>query len=360
MANKLPYNIYFESSWNSFGDRLNELSLPYHRICIVTDCNVASFYLEDVRNSLKDTGADIYDYILPAGEEHKTLEQIQGIYTYLVENHFDRQDLLVALGGGVVGDMTGYAAATYLRGIDFVQVPTTLLSQVDSSIGGKTGVDFACYKNLVGAFKQPRMVYMNMSVLKTLSDRQFASGMAEVIKHGCIRNVAYLAYLRDNKEALFARDLTVLTHVVSESLKIKRKIVEIDPYEKGERALLNFGHTLGHALEKETCFSLTHGEGVSLGCVAALYLSHKRGYLSKEECQQTERLFQEYGLPIRMRTMQAEAVLEAMKHDKKMDGTSIRFILLENLGHAVIDRNVSVSELNDALYYLLEDKHHEY
>ena len=350
-----PYSIFLESSWTALAEHLKSLSLGFHRICVVTDSNVAGFYLESVRDVLSELDVEIFSYTIPAGEEHKTLDQIQSLYAFLIEHAFDRKDLLAALGGGVIGDMTGFAAATYLRGIDFIQIPTTLLSQVDSSIGGKTGVDFSCYKNMVGAFKEPRMVYLNLSALATLPSRQLSSGMAEVIKHGCIRNTAYFDRLRELREDIFSFAPEALEYVVLESLKIKRAIVQADPFEKGERALLNFGHTLGHALEKESGFSLTHGEGVALGCLAAGWISVRKGFLDAGELSRMEALFSSCGLPVRCRTFSDEAVLDAVRHDKKMDGETLRFILLHPLGNAVCDRNVSLSDLRDALMYLKEE-----
>ena len=200
-----------------------------------------------------------------------------------MENRFDRKDWLVALGGGVVGDPCGFGAATYLRGVSFIQIPTTLLAQVDSSIGGKTGVDVSSYKNMVGAFYMPRLVYTNVSTLLTLSDEQFSSGMGEVIKHGLIQDKAYYQWLLRNKDAIGRRELSVCMEMIAGSDEIKRRVVEQDPTEQGLRALLNFGHTLGHALEKQLSFSMLHGHCVGLGCLGAVRLSILKGYLD-EDC----------------------------------------------------------------------------
>ena len=249
------------------------------RICVITDSNVGGLYAQEVLHLLMPLCRETFLYTIPAGEEHKTLEEIRGIYAFLLEHQLDRRDLLVALGGGVVGDMTGFAAATYLRGIRWIQVPTTLLSMCDSSIGGKTGVDFAGYKNMVGAFYMPNLVYIAVNALQTLPEEQFASGMGEVIKHGLIRDASYYEQTIGALYEIAERDPEVMMKLVEGSCRIKREIVEKDPTEQGDRMLLNFGHTIGHAIETCMNFTMTHGECVALGCVGAAYISCKRNLL---------------------------------------------------------------------------------
>ena len=205
------------------------------------------------------------------------------MYEFLIKNHFDRNDILIALGGGVVGDLTGYTAATYMRGIDFIQIPTTLLSQVDSSIGGKTGVDLKSYKNMVGAFHHPKLVYINVKTLNSLPRREFSSGMAEIIKHGLIMDKEYFVWLNNNSNHIKSLDTKILVEMIYGSCFIKKTVVEEDPNEKGLRAILNFGHTIGHAIEKSKKFKLLHGECVSLGMVAALRISFDREQISYEQ-----------------------------------------------------------------------------
>lgn len=350
------YPIYLNTDWDALSDCLKSLGSGYRRIGLVTDTHVAPLYQKAVMEALAPLGAEVFVFELPAGEEYKTLDQIQALYSFLIEHRFDRQDLLAALGGGVIGDMTGFGAATYLRGIDFIQLPTTLLSQVDSSIGGKTGVDFSCYKNMVGAFKQPRLVYMNLSVLRTLPSRQLSSGMAEVIKHGCIKNSEYFARLEALAPEILTFSPETLLDLVEESLRIKKAVVEADPFEKGERALLNFGHTLGHALEKESGFTLSHGESVALGCLAAGRISCRKGFLSEGELAAMEAAFAAYSLPIRYSDFDPGAVLQAVRHDKKMSGSTLQFILLNPLGKAEICRDVTPEEMTDALFYLSKER----
>ena len=348
----LSYPIRLENSYAALSEAILDAGKFHAKIVVITDSNVAPLHLEDVLKALSGSGADVFSLVLPAGEEHKNLDSIETIYQFLIDHCLDRNDLLAALGGGVIGDMTGFAAATYLRGIDFIQLPTTLLADVDSSIGGKTGVDYHSYKNMIGAFKQPRLVYINLSVLRTLPARQFSTGMAEIIKHACIMDTDYLRFLEDNRERIVKQEPELLLETIARSLVIKKKVVEEDPTEKGIRAILNFGHTLGHALEKESGFSLTHGEGVSLGCVAAMYISRRKGLLTEEDCCRVETLLSAYALPVRYQDYSMENVLDHTLHDKKRSGKGLRFILLDGLGSAVIDTSVTREEMRGALEYL--------
>jgi 3-dehydroquinate synthase len=322
-------------------------------VCVVTDSRVASLYLDQVRDILKAYCRQVVAYIFPDGEESKTLDTVEGLYEVLMENRFDRKDWLVALGGGVVGDLCGFGAATYLRGVSFIQIPTTLLAQVDSSIGGKTGVDVSSYKNMVGAFYMPRLVYTNVSTLLTLSDEQFSSGMGEVIKHGLIQDKAYYQWLLRNKDAIGRRELSVCMEMIAGSDEIKRRVVEQDPTEQGLRALLNFGHTLGHALEKQLSFSMLHGHCVGLGCLGAVRLSILKGYLDEDCLLGLRSLMESLGMPVKVEEILKENVVEDTKSDKKMDGDAIRFILLRSVGEAFVDRTVTEEDMMAALDEIL-------
>lgn len=350
MNNKFAYNIIICHNFDKLLENIIEIkSEKSHKICIVTDENVKNLYAETIQKILNDYYSEVLIYAVPAGEQFKTTETVSRLYEYLINARFDRKDLLVALGGGVVGDMTGFAAATYLRGIDFVQIPTTLLSQVDSSIGGKTGVDFLQYKNMVGAFYMPKLVYINTDVLTTLPKEQFASGMAEVIKYGLIQRADFFERLIEQKEAVRAMQPDVLAEIIYTSCECKREVVEEDPTEQGIRAILNFGHTIGHAIEKMSDFSLYHGQCVAIGMVAAALLSEKRGYLSDEDVQRIRELIADYDLPLSAEGMSVDEVLAATKSDKKMSGGHIRFILLERIGKAVIDGQVTDEELREVI-----------
>ena len=347
------YDIVLDTAFDGLGSRLEALGVRGRRVCVVTDSRVASLYLDQVRDILKAYCRQVVAYIFPDGEESKTLDTVEGLYEVLMENRFDRKDWLVALGGGVVGDLCGFGAATYLRGVSFIQIPTTLLAQVDSSIGGKTGVDVSSYKNMVGAFYMPRLVYTNVSTLLTLSDEQFSSGMGEVIKHGLIQDKAYYQWLLRNKDAIGRRELSVCMEMIAGSDEIKRRVVEQDPMEQGLRALLNFGHTLGHALEKQLSFSMLHGHCVGLGCLGAVRLSILKGYLDEDCLLGLRSLMESLGMPVKVEEILKENVVEDTKSDKKMDGDAIRFILLRSVGEAFVVRTVTEEDMMAALDEIL-------
>ncbi|WP_026497495.1 3-dehydroquinate synthase [Butyrivibrio sp. WCD2001] len=347
--NEPCYDIVLDDSFEGLAERISGLGFSGRKIAIITDTNVEKLYAEQIKECLETVSPTTVVYAIPAGEENKNLSEIEKIYQVLIDNHFDRHDLIVALGGGVVGDMVGYTAATYLRGIAFIQIPTTLLAQTDSSIGGKTGVDFKGYKNMVGAFYMPKLVYMNVSVLNSLPGEQFASGFAEVMKHGLIKDSDFYMWLIDNMYEIEEKDPETLMSMIKKSCSIKRAVVEKDPTEKGDRALLNFGHTIGHAIEKYKDFTLFHGECVALGCVAAAFISWKRQMLSMEEYYEIRDMFVPFGLPISVTDIDAEKVIELMHSDKKADGNTIKFILLKKVGKAVIDPSVTDDEVREAL-----------
>lgn len=348
------YDILMTNEFDGLAEQVKNLGYTSEqKICIVTDSNVALLYAKAVKEELYKEFSNVFLYTIPAGEEHKNLNTINEIYEFLIQNHFNRQDVLVALGGGVVGDMTGYTAATYLRGIDFIQVPTTLLSQTDSSIGGKTGVDFLQYKNMVGAFYMPKLVYMNLSVLKTLPCEQLVSGFGEILKHGLIKDIAYFEWLKAHYDEIWNLQYDVLEKMIYVSCNIKREVVERDPEEAGERAILNFGHTIGHAVEKISNFKLTHGTCVGLGIVAASYLSKLQGNITDEELSMIESALARFGLKTRVEGLKAEEILNATKSDKKMAGTHVKFILLKSPGDAYIYRGLTDEQILEGISYVL-------
>ena len=344
--NKPCYDIVISDDFSGLKKELNKLDIDNKRICIVTDSNVAEIYLDNIKEEL--SGLNVFVHTFEAGEKNKHLGTVSDIYDTLILNKFDRKDILLALGGGVVGDVCGFVAATYLRGLDFVQIPTTLVSQVDSSIGGKTGVDFKHYKNMVGAFYMPRLVYVNIDTLSTLPMVEFSSGMGEVIKHGLIFDREYYYWLFENSKNILAGDLKTLANMVLVSQKIKKQVVENDPYEKGQRAILNFGHTLGHAIEKEKKFTLSHGDCVGLGMLAAFYICIKKSKLRKEDRSFLTDLMKIYSLDTET-DMDVEKVFGATFNDKKMESGKIKFILLNSIGEAYIDREVSKNDMMEAL-----------
>lgn len=342
---KKVYDIVIDNSFSGLAEELSTFGIKERKLCIVTEENVASYYLEEVKNILEEKCAKLEVYIFPEGEASKNLSTVDNLYGFLIEHEFDRTDMLLALGGGVTGDLTGFAAATYLRGIDFVQIPTSLLAQVDSSIGGKTGVDYHAYKNMVGAFYMPKLVYINVNTVKTLSERQYHSGLGEVIKHGLIQDKAYFEWLKDNKESVAKREDAALAYMVEGSCRIKRAVVEEDPKEYGVRATLNFGHTLGHSIEKLMNFSLTHGECVAIGSLLAADLSCKRGYISGEENREIKEVYDYFDFPVLPEKLQAEDIVKETRHDKKMEHGKIKFILLNKVGEAGIYQDVTPEEM---------------
>ena len=347
------YEITLQRDFSLLAEKISDLGYTKEqKICIITDSNVADLYLEEVKSELEKRSDTVIAHVFPAGEEHKNVATIDTIYDTLIEAHFDRKDLLIALGGGVTGDMCGFAAATYLRGIDFIQVPTTLLSQVDSSIGGKTGVDFKQYKNMVGAFYMPKLVYMNLQTLHSLTEEHFYAGMGEIIKHGLIKDAAYYQWMKDHKDEILSKDIDILEEMIYKSCNIKRMVVENDPKEKGERALLNFGHTIGHAIEKLSDFQLIHGDCVAIGTVAASYLSAKRGLLSTENVKDICDTLKAFHLPVKTAIWDVKDVLATTKLDKKMEAGKIKFILLKQPGEAFIDKTITDEELLEAITYI--------
>ncbi len=351
--NKPCYDIDFTTDFSSLGKEISDLGFKDRKIAVITDTNVEKLYAKEVCECLSEVSDTVVSYAIPAGESNKNLDEIRKIYEFLIERHFDRHDLLIALGGGVVGDMCGFTAATYLRGVSFVQVPTTLLAQTDSSIGGKTGVDLGGVKNMVGAFYMPRLVYMNVNTLNTLSDRQYASGFAEVMKHGLIKDQNFYTWLIENMYEINDKEPDILLEMVMRSCEIKRAVVEKDPTEKGERALLNFGHTLGHAIEKYMNFEMYHGECVALGAIAAAFISWKRQLISMEEYYEIRDMFVPFNLPISIDSVDKEAILDITKSDKKSDSGKIKFVLLKKIGKAFIDDTVTRQEMSDALDELI-------
>lgn len=339
------YDIIIDQNFSTLPEELTSLGYKDKKICIVTDSNVNPLFGSDIKDKLSKMASKVIIFEFPAGEENKNLSTVQKLYTKLIEEKFYRDDLLLALGGGVVGDLTGYAAATYLRGIDFVQVPTTLLSQVDSSIGGKTGVDFDQYKNMVGAFHQPKLVYANTNTLKELEGRQFLSGMAEVLKAGLIKDAKFYEWLINHMFEVMDLESEIIEEMVFRSALIKVKVVINDPTEKGERALLNFGHTIGHAIEKYKNFELLHGECVALGMIAAGYISYQKEFMNKDEYYELRDMFVPLGLPITIDSIDVDEIINLTKSDKKMNDKGIKFILLKKIGRGFISTEITEEDL---------------
>lgn len=321
------------------------------RILVVTNPTVATWYLEPLLNSLRSSGYQAEATLIPDGEEYKSLEQANGLYDTLVEGKYDRKSVLVALGGGVIGDLTGFVAATYMRGVRFIQVPTTVLAQVDSGIGGKTAVNHPKGKNLIGAFYQPELVLSDVTTFRTLPEREFNAGLVEVVKHGLILESEYFEMLQRQLPAIRERDPEVMAKVVAGSCRIKARVVQEDETENGLRAILNLGHTIGHALESITEYQYyKHGEAVAVGILAALKIARRNGLLEEAGLEQRLlALFKALGLPTDIPGLSTEKLCSLLYLDKKAEYGKIRWVLPQSLGRVLITTDIPLETVKDTL-----------
>ena len=319
-----------------------DLILPHLKsksVAIVSNVTVAPLYLETLAEPLRAAGVKVTEIVLPDGEEYKNWDSLNQIFDALLANRCDRTTTLIALGGGVIGDLTGFAAASYQRGVPFIQVPTTLLSQVDSSVGGKTGINHPRGKNMIGAFLQPQLVLADTDTLKTLPERELSAGLAEVVKYGLIRDLPFLDWLEANMSGLRTRDAAALTYAIERSCQNKAEVVAADEFEtakEGGRALLNLGHTFGHAIETGLGYGeWLHGEAVGAGTVMAAELSRRLGWLTDEEFERARKLLAAAGLPVVGAPLGVDRYIDLMGHDKKVIAGKLRLVLLKHLGEAV-------------------------
>ena len=331
--------------------------LPQKRVAIVSNTTIAPLYLDNLRAALEKQGVITVSIILPDGEAHKNWETLNLIFDALLKNHCERNTAILALGGGVIGDLTGFAAATYLRGVPFIQIPTTLLAQVDSSVGGKTGINHPLGKNMIGAFYQPRMVLADSATLNTLPDRELRAGLAEIIKYGLIRDPAFFDWLERNIHRLLARDPVTLNEAIQRSCENKAEIVAADEKEEGVRALLNLGHTFGHAIENGMGYGVwLHGEAVAAGIVLAADLSRRMKLISEADVSRIRKIFLQAGLPVVAPRMPPEKYLQLMMLDKKVDAGRARFIVLNRIGEAVMRADISPAILNETILACMSDE----
>ena len=320
-------------------------------VVIVTNATLAPLFLARVRDAVAALGKQVLEVVLPDGEAHKTAASLDQIYSAMLAANCDRKTTLIALGGGVIGDVAGFAAATYQRGVPFIQMPTTLLAQVDSSVGGKTAVNHPLGKNMIGAFYQPQAVLSDTAALKTLPPREYAAGMAEIIKHALIFDVNHLAELEHDAVKLQARDDETLARVIAHSCRIKADVVKRDERETlGIRALLNLGHTFGHAIETEMGYGAwVHGEAVAAGCVLAAELSCQLGHLTVADVARATHLFEAFNLPVKPPKVDAAKLVSHMQRDKKNEGGVVTLVLLKRLGEAYLDRSQTSANLTEFL-----------
>jgi len=349
------YPIYIGQNLLQQKDLLQK-HITSKRVMIVSNETVAPLYLKHVEEMLKDI--EYNSVILPDGEQYKNLEVLNRIFDELLEYNFDRSTTLIALGGGVVGDMTGFAAACYQRGVNFIQIPTTLLAQVDSSVGGKTGVNHSLGKNMIGAFHQPRCVIADTNTLNTLEDKQLSAGIAEVIKYGLLGDAAFIDWLENNMNKLLKRDPEALSYAIERSCQNKANIVAADEKESGKRALLNLGHTFGHAIETATGYGAwLHGEAVGVGMILAADMSMRLGWIDEKDKDRIYRLIKIAKLPTTLpRNMKKEDFLRLMLRDKKTIDGKIRLVLLKSLGNAIISDEYDNNTLHETLNAFTQSK----
>lgn len=347
------YDIKFSDSFSGLADSMKEINAP-KKILVVTDTRVEKLYANEVKSLLTDTGYDVAVYAFPEGEKNKNMNAILGICEACVNHKMDRSSMIVALGGGVAGDMAGFAAAIYMRGISFIQIPTTLLSQSDSSVGGKTGIDFCTAKNILGAFHQPRLVYINVNTLSTLSDEQFVSGMGEVIKHGIIKDKKFFEFLKNNSELVKSKNPFTLIKMAKTNCTIKARVVETDERETGIRAILNFGHTIGHAVESAYDFKMTHGECVGLGMIGAAYIAKERNIIEDNTLEEIENILSLYDFKIRVNIPDSDTIYSLMQKDKKSINGVLKFVLPTQIGTVTQVTDVTRNEIFKALDYIKE------
>lgn len=353
--NNRNYDIVITDTFNDLNGYITKVHIP-SSILVITDDNVAKYYLESVCEILGEL-APVETHIITPGEQYKNLDTITDIYNTCIKCKLDRSGMIVALGGGVVGDIAGFVASSYMRGVPFIQIPTTIVAQNDSSIGGKVGVDYLAHKNMVGAFYNPILVYINTKTLSALPQKELIGGLSEVIKHGLIRDESLFEYLYTQKEHIFALSDDTLHELTYMSCSVKADVVSLDLKESGLRKILNFGHTIGHAIETLSDFSISHGEAVAYGSAMASYISYKRGYLTKEQLDRIIDIFKRYGLLKPLAHFSSIDVINQMSFDKKKSHNKVSFILLEKIGKAIIVRDIEENEIKEALDFTIKICH---
>ncbi len=344
------YPIHISSGFDNIGKVV--ASIRPGKVLVVTDSNVERLHANSCIEEIRKEGLEVLKFVFPAGEVSKNLGTVKEIYSVCMENKFERKDTIVALGGGVAGDIAGFAAATYLRGVNFIQVPTSLIAQCDSSVGGKVGVDFEGGKNLIGSFYQPNAVFININTLKTLPEREYISGLAEVIKHSVIKDKDFFRYLEENTDEILNRRDEVLSYVIKINCSIKSKVVETDERENYLRAILNFGHTVGHAIESVLNFSLLHGECISLGIAAACSIARKMSIVSKQDTERIIALLSGMRLPVVYKNLDTEKVYNQMFFDKKISEGKLNFILPKRIGEVIQCNDIPKDVIKEAIKQL--------
>ncbi len=346
------YDIYIGSGLiDVLGKKLSEI-ISAKKVALISDKNVYNLYGRQAEESLKQAGLEVFGYVADPGEKTKSLKVAEKIYDFLYDAKIERSDVIVALGGGVIGDLTGFIAGTWLRGVPFVQVPTTLEADIDASVGGKTAVNHPKGKNLIGLFNQPKFVLMDTDTLKTLSSRDIRAGLAESIKHAIIRDADFFQYHKENREKILSLDSSIIEDLLARNCSIKAGVVSEDEREANLRAILNFGHTIGHAIESAGLYQLRHGEAVALGMISAGFIAKERKMFSDKEFSEIEHIIREYQLPSRLANLDFDILYELMQRDKKVRAGKIRFVLPRRIGDVEIVNDVTVEQIKSAVEYI--------
>ena len=347
------YDIIISTNSQELDNELEQFAANkgYSRkVLVIDDSNTAPLYGERVQNILKKVGLDPVEYTIPAGESSKAFKQAEDIYTVAIEHGLDRKSAVFALGGGVVGDLAGFIAATYMRGIGFVQIPTSLLAQVDSSVGGKVAVNHPLGKNLIGAFYQPQAVFMDVNMLSTLPKREISTGLGEIVKYGIIYDKEFFEFLESHKNEAMNLEQETAVHMIAMSCEIKAAVVSKDEKESGLRAILNFGHTLAHSIEKNTGYTVyNHGEAVGIGMVGAAYISRELGRISIDEYNKAVTLIGEMGLPLKVEGCEVDALYQAIFHDKKTINGHVNWVLMDEIGKVSVTSQVPENVVKEAI-----------
>ncbi|MBQ2753348.1 MAG: 3-dehydroquinate synthase [Firmicutes bacterium] len=350
------YPILIEKGFDSLAEAVERAVDKKSTAIVISDSNVAPIYGAVVISQLEKVFEKVSVFSFEAGEKSKHLDTIRDIYTFMLENKADRSTVVFGLGGGVCGDMAGFAAATFMRGVGFIQIPTTLLSQVDSSVGGKVGVDLNGVKNIVGAFYQPKLVYINTDTLITLPDREFGAGMAEVIKYGPIFSPDVYSFVENNKEKIKNGELLAIVKIIKDCCSVKAAVVNEDEKESGLREILNFGHTIGHAVETLKGFLLIHGECVAIGMAAAMKISADKGYIDEKEVERLEDILRYFDLPVRVSGLMEDDIYKTLFLDKKARNSKIGFVLIENIGTPLRTKELTEEEIRNGIRYILSEE----
>ena len=344
------YNIFIGAEDLFSLKEVKDFFQEYNKIMIVSNDTIYPLYSDKLLAWFQIINKDASACILQDGEEYKTLESVKKIYDACLEEELDRKSLIVAFGGGVVGDIAGFAASTYMRGIDYVQIPTTLLAQVDSSVGGKTGVNHPKCKNMIGAFYQPKMVLANIDTLDTLDDREFKAGLGEIIKYGMILDKGFFKFLDKNMDNILAKDKDLIEEIIYKSCLYKANIVQKDEKEAGIRAILNYGHTIGHAVESVTEYKkYLHGEAIAIGMVYASKLAEQEGLINESVTEAQISLFEKIGLPVSIKDIDVDKIINIIKTDKKFVSGTPCFILPKGIGKVIISKDVSIEDVEEIL-----------